>query len=129
MLQIPIASLPNQAFTVILDGATWDVAIRAAAGVMTVSLSRDGAPVVDNARAVAGSFILQAEYEESGNFFFATQDFELPDYAKFNVSQHLIYIGAAELAAIRSPKTPPVTAADFDPVAALPLRFAPQGYA
>lgn len=129
MRLVPINALPNQAFTIILDGSTWDVAIKAADGIMAVSLARDGIPVVENARAVAGSFLIPASHLEAGNFFFVTQGYELPDYAKFNVTQSLVYMGPAELAAIRAPKPPPITAADFDPIAPLPLRFAPRGYA
>lgn len=128
MQQIPISAIPNQSLVVIIDDATWGIEIRAAAGVMAVSLTRDGVPVAENARGVSGSFILQADYQEAGNFFFVTQNFELPDYTKFGVSQSLVYISASELAAIRAPKPPPITAVDFDPIAALPLRFAPQGY-
>jgi hypothetical protein len=57
-----------------------------------------------------------------------TQNFQLPFYTSFNVTQSLIYISAAELAALRAPTSPPVTAASFNPIAALPLRFAPAGY-
>jgi hypothetical protein len=128
MQQVPLAALPNQAFTLLLDDATWDVAIKTTNGVISVSLARDGVAVADNARAVSGSFILQAEYQESGDFFFVAQGFELPDYAQFGVSQSLVYIGPDELAALRTPKPPPITAADFNPIAALPQRFSPQGY-
>lgn len=126
--QIPIQAIPNQAFTVILDGNTWDFVIKSTNGVISVSLALNGVDVLDNARAVANMRIIPSRYEEAGNFVFATQDFALPDYTQFNVTQVLLYASAAELAAIRTPAAPPITAADFDPIAALPLRFAPEGY-
>ena len=36
---------------------------------------------------------------------------------------------AAELAVFRAPRTDPITAASFNPIAPLPLRFSPQNYA
>lgn len=128
MQQVPIQALPNQEFTIILGGSTWDFTIRNANGVTVVSILRDSVPVLSNARAVAGAFIIPSIYEENGNFFFATANQQLPDYTQFNITQSLIYVTADELAVFRAPQEPPITAADFNPIAALPLRFAPQGY-
>jgi hypothetical protein len=66
--------------------------------------------------------------QESGNFFFTTANSALPFYTLFNTSQSLIYVSAAELTAFRATPAPPITAAFFNPIAALPLRFAPTGY-
>jgi hypothetical protein len=125
---IPVSAVPNQRFSVVLDGNSWDVTVRATDGVTAVSLARNGVLVIENLRAVAGMKIIPSEYEEAGNFAFFTANFELPDYRSFGVSQRLVYFSAAELAAIRAPKKPPITAARFNPIAALPLRFAPVGY-
>lgn len=126
--QVPIQAIPNQQFTIILDGNTWDFVIKATDGVMSVTLTRNGAMIMQNMRVVANMRIIPSAYEEAGNFVFVTQNFELPDYTKFNVSQVLLYASAAELATLRAPHAPPITEADFNPIAALPLRFAPQGY-
>jgi hypothetical protein len=56
------------------------------------------------------------------------QNFALPDYTLFGISQNLIYLSAVDLAAIRVPPAYPITTAFFNPDAALPLRFSPQGY-
>lgn len=128
MIQIPIQAVPNQSFSSILDGNTWDFILKSVEGTTVVSLTRNGTSVLESARAAAGSLIIPSQYEESGNFFFVTQNFELPFYTRFNVSQSLLYASAAELAALRAPATPPVRANFFDPIAALPLRFAPRGY-
>lgn len=126
--QVPIQALPNQQFSITLDNNIWDFTIKATGGVMSVSLGRNGVPIVDNIRAVAGMRLIPSKYEEAGNFVFYTQNFELPDYTQFNVSQSLIYYSAVELAAIRNPVRPPITASYFNGIAALPLRFRPQGY-
>ena len=74
-------------------------------------------------RAVAGSLIIPSEYEENGNFFFTTANYQLPYYTQFNVNQSLLYVSAAELASFRSPAAVPITAAYFNPIAALPSYF------
>jgi hypothetical protein len=129
MLQLPIQALPNQQFQAVLDGNAWDFTIRSTNGVMSATLVLNGTTVVENARCVAGSFIIPSQYEEAGNFLFLTANNALPDYTLFGNSQSLIYVSPAELVVFRTPPVSPViTAASFDPIAALPLRFAPQGY-
>src|SRR5262249_14348888 len=126
--QLPIQQLPNQSLSVLLDGNQWNFLLKTVGDSTIASLTLNGTDVLDSARCVAGSFIIPSQYEESGNFFFLTQNEYLPYYTQFNVTQSLIYISATELAALRVPKAPRITAADFNPIAALPLRFAPQGY-
>lgn len=128
MQQVPIQAIPNQAFSIVLDKNTWEFVIKSTNGVMSVSLTRNGELIIDSLRAVSGMRIIPSKYEEAGNFVFYTQNFELPDYSKFNISQILVYFSAAELSVIRAPVTPPITAAFFNPIASLPLRFSPQGY-
>ena len=125
---VPIQSLANQQFTITLDGTNWDFTIKACAGVMAVSIKRDGVEVVTGLRAVAGMRLIPARYQEAGNFVFYTSNFELPDWRQFNISQSLIYYSAAELEAIRRPTPPRITAAYFNAIAPLPLRFKPVGY-
>lgn len=125
---IPIAAVPNQEFTVVLDNNNWDLSIRQTNGVMSVSLALNGTAIIENLRAVAGMRLIPSQYEENGNFVFVTANFQMPDYILFNVSQSLLYASAAELTAVRVPVPVPITAAWFNPIAALPLRFSPQGY-
>lgn len=128
MQQIPLQAVPNQAFSVIFDNNRWDFAIKTTVGQTSVSLSRNGIVLLENARAVAGAFIIPSQYEEAGNFIFSVQSFQLPAYPRFGVTQYLIYVSAEELDILRAPVAPPITAADFNPIADLPLRFSPQGY-
>lgn len=128
MQLIPIKAIPNQAFNILLDGNTWDFVIRLTNGVMAVSLSKNGVALISNLRVVAGEFVIPAVYQEDGNFMFLTADNKLPDYTLFGVTQSLVYASSAELEAIRASLTPPLTSAMFNPIADLPLRFAPKGY-
>jgi hypothetical protein len=125
---IPIQALPNQEFTVVLDSNTWDFTIRETNAVMSVTLVLNGTTDIENLRAVAGMRVIPSQYEEAGNFIFSTQNYALPDYTQFGISQNLLYYSAMELAAIRVPTPVPITAAWFNPIAALPLRFQPIGY-
>lgn len=131
---VPLQQLPNQTFSVTLDGNLYDITIKAAENIMSVSFLRNGADIIDNVRAVAAGALIQGQYQEAGNFLFLTANNQLPDYNQFGLTQSLLYFSAAELAAFRTPPTaasplvPTVTEAFFNPIAALPLRFAPQGY-
>lgn len=125
---IPLQQIPNQAFSIVLDNNEWHFIIKAANGIMAMSLALNNVDIVDGIRAVANTLIIPSKYQESGNFLFLTQNFELPDYNQFGITQSLIYINAAELAVLRIPAITPITANDFNPIAALPLRFSPQGY-
>ncbi len=129
MMQLPIQALPNQEFQAVLDGNAWDFTIRSTNGVMSMTLLLNGATVIENMRCAAGSFVIPSQYEEAGNFLFLTAGNQLPDYTLFGTTQSFLYASAAELAAFRAPPASPViTAVDFNPIAALPLRFAPQNY-
>ena len=133
-MNIPIQSLPNQSFNITLNSNLWDIEIKTCAGATVVSLSLNGTLVIENLIAAAASPIIPEQYQENGNFMFLTANNQIPAYGQFNVTQSLIYFSATELSAFRvrpvakSPAFPTVTAAYFNPIAQLPLRFSPQGY-
>ncbi len=128
MQLIPLQTIPNQAFTIVLDNNQWLFLIKTANGITSVSLGLNNDVVIDNTRAVANGLIIPSRYQESGNFIFVTQNFQLPYYTEFGTTQALIYVTAEELATFRAPVALPITASDFSPLGALPLRFAPQDY-
>lgn len=131
---LPLQQLPNQSFTITLDNNLFEFSILATNGSTSVSITENGTDILNNGRAVSCGPIIPAKYLEAGNFLFLTANQQLPDYNQFGLTQSLLYFSAAELAALRvppvapSPTVPTVTAASFNPIAALPLRFAPQGY-
>lgn len=126
--QIPISAVPNQEFQIVLDNNQWDITFQTTNGVISASFNLNGETIITGTRCCAGMRLIPSQYEENGNFIFTTANFQIPAYALFNVSQNLLYFSAAELAAIRVPPLPPITAAYFNPIAALPLRFQPVGY-
>lgn len=128
MQTIPIQAIPVQRFSVPLDNNEWQISIRLTNGNICFTFYLNGDLVIENTRAVAGRRIIPAKYQEAGNFTLITQNYEVPDYTKFGTTQQLVYISAAELEALRTPTPGIVTADDFDPNGALPLRFKPTGY-
>lgn len=128
MQQVPIQQLANQSFSIILDNNEWSFILKTVQDMTVATISLNGTTVIESTRCAAGSLIIPAKYEEAGNFFFTTANSQLPFYTAFNVTQSLIYVSQAELDQFRAPKPLPITAADFNPLGALPLRFSPQGY-
>jgi len=129
MKVLPIAALPNQQLSVILDNNQWNITINDVNGAIAVTLVKNSEIIVQNARAVAGMRILQAKYQEDGNFAIISNNQGVPDYTQFGITQFLVYISQVELEIPTAPPPAVIPATYFDPLGGLPLRFAPQGYA
>lgn len=125
---IPIQAIPSQSFSTALENNQWDIDLKTTNGTVSISLTLNGVPLIENIRVVGGAAIIPAKYQEVGNFVLVTQSYQIPDYTQFGISQQLIYIDAEEVASIRLLPPEPLTKSDFDPNAALPLRLFPQGY-
>ncbi len=123
MIQIPLQPLPNQSFFITLDNNQWNFTLKTTNGVISASISLNGVEILSNTRCVANQLIIPSIYEESGNFLFQTQLFQLPEYTQIGITQRLVYVTASELEIYRTPVAFPITAQDFNPIAALPLRF------
>lgn len=104
MLEIPIAAVPRQQFTLQIAPNYYGLNIVIANNIMAVSLSRNDEIIVTGFRVVAGTLVLPYEYQEqlSGNFLFTTADGEYPDYTQFGISQKLIFITNDELELYRA---------------------------
>lgn len=126
---IPLQALPSQSFTIQLDGNEWVIEVKLAEGIVACSFTLNGNPVIIGNRAVAGYRLIPYDYLQAGNFAFVTTSFQIPDYTQFGTTQNLVYISQSEIDAIPAPFSgSQITAADFDPNGALPLRFQTQGY-
>lgn len=101
-VEIPLEPLPNQAFSIDLAGLRYDLTIKAIDGEgMTLTVVRDGATVVANARCVAGSPVIGYPCLELGDFIFYTANDALPYYTDFGNTCGLVFYSADELGAIR----------------------------
>lgn len=101
MIDIGIAALANQALSIQLDERFYEIELRDANGVMSASIVRDGVAIVSNMRVTAGTPLLPYRYQEAGNFIMTTEGGALPYWDQFSVTQFLVYLDAAELAAYR----------------------------
>lgn len=100
MRVVPLAAVPNQAFTITIEGVRWAVTVKTARGVMCADVARDGMPLLTGTRVLAGEAIIPYRYLQTGNFIFLTIAGELPDYNAFGVSQIMVFLSAEEIAAI-----------------------------
>ncbi len=101
MIQIPLSPVPNQSFSIRATDHNYELTIKAAKGIMAVTIVRDNIILLSNIRAVAQFPLIPYRYLESGNFLILTQNDDLPDYTKFGDSQTLIYANQDELEALR----------------------------
>lgn len=100
MFEIALAREANQSFTTVLDGARFDLTFRDIGGdLMAVTIIRDGVTLVEGQRLVAGTPLLPYKYQETGNFMLLTQGGAYPYWPEFGVTQTLLYLTAAEVAA------------------------------
>lgn len=101
MRQISLAAIPNQSFSVTLDGRRYDLAFKDADGVMVANVARDDVVIATGQRLVAGQPVLPYRWQESGNFVLLTEGDELPDWTLFGSTQFLYFLSADELAEAR----------------------------
>jgi len=99
---IELQPIPNQSFSVLLDGNRYQIRVNDLGESVAFTISRDEVDIVTGFRAVAGTLILPYEHLESGNFIFLTENNEIPEYEKFGVSQTFHYLTAAEMESLRA---------------------------
>ena len=98
---IDITQVPNQSFTITLEGVRWDLTIKQATSSMFMDAVADDVPIITGQRIVAGTPIIPYQYlAQDGNFLIMTENDELPSWERFEVDQVLIYATFDEIAAI-----------------------------
>lgn len=140
---IPLQAVPSQTFSFIDPSSNqWDIAVRFVGQAITTgevttnvgqiafSFTFNGNILIQGITAVAGARIIPYTYLENGNFALITQSQQIPDYTQFGITQTLVYLSESDIQVFRQPLSSlvQITASDFDPNGALPLRFSPQGY-
>ena len=104
MRVIELDDTPNQQLQVTLDGNRWVMTFNEARGVMAVTLVLNDVTILSGQRVVSGTPIIPYSYlQGSGNFWFLTENDELPYWELFG-GQILVYMSAAEAATL--PKDP-----------------------
>lgn len=102
MVIIPLSSIPNQTFSILLDQSFYNITLKEANGIMVSTIVRDNILIQSGARIVSGFPLIPYKYQEQGNFTFSTLNQEYPYYTKFNTTQVLYFATAAELQVIRA---------------------------
>lgn len=97
-VEIAILAVPNQSFTVTLDGRRYGLTLKETKGVMMADLEIDGDVILTGTRVLAGEPLIPYKRLEVGNFMLLTDVDELPDWTQFGFSQTLIFLSASEIA-------------------------------
>lgn len=102
--RLPLQAVPNQAFSALLDGLSYRITLKQAAGVMVATISIDDEEVISGSRFFADSPLIPYPHLENsgGNFVLTTEGDALPVFDQFGVTQFLIYVTAAEVADARA---------------------------
>lgn len=102
MRVIELDAIPNQQLQVTLDGNRWVLVFNETRGVMAVTIVLNDVVILSGQRIVAGTPLIPYEYlQGSGNFWVLTEEDEFPYWELFG-SQVLVYMNAAEAAAMPS---------------------------
>lgn len=107
MFQIPITNIPNQEFSINLDGSIYDISIYSTGDatipgteIMVMDIIRDNNIILTGARCVSGFPVIPYQYLENGNFIFSTMNDEYPDWNQFGITQFLYFATQSELEAL-----------------------------
>lgn len=103
MRLIELQAIPNQAFSIRLNGISYDFIIKETAGVMCATISRDSVKLLDSVRITAGEPLIPYRYleDDQGNFALVGNDGDLINYARFGITQFLVYVTPSELLTLR----------------------------
>jgi hypothetical protein len=102
MQLIPLDAVPNQAFSVRLDGALYALQIKEARGVMVIDIARDGVDLVRGLMMKGETPLLPYRHMEEGNLVLTTDGELEPFWDQFGVSQTLTYLTLAEVEELRN---------------------------
>ena len=95
MQQVPLNNtLPNQEFTILLNGKNFDLAIRTVDDISLLTITVDGIKIVDSIKCMPNVPLLYYKYLQSqyGDFIFSTTDNEYPYYTGFSGRYKLFYL-------------------------------------
>ena len=91
---------PNQNFSTVVDGFTFDITLNTACDLLFATVKIDDKVVKTSGRCIEGQWMVPySAYlpDGCGNFKFFTRDERYPAYDDFNVSCVLVYYSADEI--------------------------------
>lgn len=99
MRDIPLEAIPNQSLSLTLDENRWDITVKWCGSVMAIDLALNDVQMLQGHRLVAGVDVIPYQHLSSaGNFFFITENGDLPYWEEFGDTQQMVYLSPAELA-------------------------------
>lgn len=104
MYAIPLTPQPTQRVSVRIEGVLFELVIKEARSLMTVTITRDGKTAVSGMRCIPDTPLIPYRHMGglAGNFYFFTVGGEYPHYSRFGGMDKLAYATAAELEAQRN---------------------------
>ena len=104
MFLVPLIPVPNQNFSVRLDGVLFDISVKTARETMVITISRDNALVVSGVRCRPNLPLIPYRHLEgaTGNFYFRTDGDVYPHYSRFGGTDALYYLTKNELETLRN---------------------------
>lgn len=99
MREIQLKSIPNQKLTTTLDGKTYGLHFKQS-GTMIVDVTVDEETVISGLKCYPNIALVPYGYLVDGNFFFVTENEELPDYENFGTTCKLYYLTDEEINAL-----------------------------
>lgn len=102
MLVVPIQQKSNQAFTCILNGLVYRVALRTIQGFTYMSAWVNGEPLFYNQVCTPNNWVNHYNYiSVNGKFYFKCMDKQYPNYKNFNATQQLLFLTPDEVAQVK----------------------------
>lgn len=98
MFLINLEKIPNQMFSLQLEGASYRVSLRTIQGLTYMSVWADGDVLFQDQLCVPNSFVNPYNYvSRGGKFYFKCLDEEYPVWNKFGDTQKLVFLTAEEV--------------------------------
>lgn len=96
---VPLQAIPNQTFTILLNGELYRIALRTVQELTYMSVWINEEVLFYNQLCTPNNWVNPYDYvSRNGKFFFACADEEYPTYTKFNITQQLLFLTTEEVA-------------------------------
>ena len=98
MLLVPIKNVPNQVFSITLNGVGYRIILRTIQGLTFMSVWVNNEALFYNQICTPNNWVNQYNYiSVNGKFYFYCLDEEYPNYEKFGITQALYFLTPEEV--------------------------------
>lgn len=102
MYNVPLKQVPNQVFSVALNGKDYRIALRTIQGMTFMSCWVDGVLLFYNQLCTPNNWVNVYDYiSVNGRFYFESLGDEYPNYRSFGVSQRLLFLTPDEVVEVK----------------------------